>query len=187
MSKGQLPPPTTRAGESVHDSAGVGDFRVMHGSQSRYPAGMRASFVLLFALPLSLAGATARADALPDPDPYEACKDMELGTACFSSMGDGYCVDAECPGNPGQKCGYCDPDATATTSAGSSSTGAGTTADTSGSSGTGASSSGSGDTGGTSDGTSPKKEEGCGCRSDASPAGALGLLGLVGLLRRRRR
>jgi MYXO-CTERM domain-containing protein len=139
---------------------------------------MRAALVLLFVSPLGLLAATAHADALPpDPDPYMACEDQALGSACFSELGDGICVEMDCPSNPGQKCGYCDPNATATTSAGTTDGGAVGATD--------ASSSGS--DGGTSDGTTPKKEEGCGCRSDASPGAALGLLGLVGLLRRRRR
>ncbi|WAS96203.1 MYXO-CTERM sorting domain-containing protein [Nannocystis punicea] len=153
---------------------------------------MRAALVLLFVSPLGLLATTAHADALPDPDPYMACEEQELGSACFSELGDGICVEMDCPSNPGQKCGYCDPNATATTSAGTTDTGttggsAGTTGDTSGGAVGATDASSSGSDGGTSDGTSPKKEEGCGCRSDASPGAALGLLGLVGLLRRRRR
>jgi MYXO-CTERM domain-containing protein len=158
----------------------------------RYAARMRRVLVLLFASPLCLLGSTARADALPpELDPYMACEAQALGTACVSELGEGLCVEADCPGDPGKKCGYCDPKATATTSAGTD-TGTGTTgADTSS---TGDTSSSGGETlgesssdGGTSDGTSPKKEEGCSCRSDASPGAALGLLALVGLVRRRRR
>ncbi|WP_143140526.1 MYXO-CTERM sorting domain-containing protein [Nannocystis exedens] len=152
---------------------------------------MRKALVLLFASPLCLFGSMARADALPDPDPYMACEEQALGTACFSELGDGLCVEADCPSDPGKKCGYCDPNATATTSAGSTDTGTGTTG---GSSTTGETAGGASETadgsssdGGTTDATTPKKEEGCGCRSDASPGAALGLLALVGLLRRRRR
>lgn len=161
---------------------------------------MRSALVLLFASPLLLVGTTARADVAPDPDPYMACLDQELGSSCYSDLGDGYCVEKDCPGEPGKKCGYCDPMGTATTTAtGTGTTGttgstgetggttggtAGVTGETAGSSST---TGGATSDGGTSDGTSPKKEEGCGCRSDASPGAALGLLGLVGLLRRRRR
>ena len=147
---------------------------------------------MLFASPLCLLGSTARADALPpELDPYMACDGQALGTACVSELGEGVCVEVDCPDEPGKKCDYCDSKATATTSAGTD-TGTGTTgAETSATgdtSGRGRSSDGgSARDGGTSDGTSPKKEEGCSCRSDASPGAALGLLVLVGLVRRRRR
>ncbi|MFZ6181472.1 MYXO-CTERM sorting domain-containing protein [Nannocystis pusilla] len=154
---------------------------------------MRRVLVLLFASPLCLLGSMARADALPpELDPYMACEAQALGTACVSELGEGLCVEADCPSDPGKKCGYCDPKATATTSAGTDTgtgtTGADTTSATGDTSGSGSETAGgSSSDGGTSDGTSPKKEEGCSCRSDASPGAALGLLGLVGLMRRRRR
>lgn len=151
----------------------------------------------LFALvsTICLAGATARADVAPDPDPFMACENLPSGSACYSELGRGICVEADCPNNPGQKCGYCDPNATATTgpdTAATSEAGTGAAPTSSGTSGGPSGTTGEpevGDTGATSDGSTTKKDDGrgCGCRSDASPGAALALLGLVGLMRRRRR
>lgn len=163
---------------------------------------MRVVPVLAVMTPLWLVGLTAHADALPEPDPYMACEQRELGSPCFSELGGGYCVEADCPDDPAKKCGYCDPNATATTGADTAATTGSDTAPTTGATAGGTTAGGttagspdpgtsgttSDDNGGTSDGTSPKKNaDGCGCRSDASPAGALALLGLLGLARRRRR
>lgn len=156
---------------------------------------MRVVPVLAVMTPLWLVGLTAHADALPEPDPYMACEQRELGSPCFSELGGGYCVEADCPDDPAKKCGYCDPNATATTgpdTAATSEAGTGAAPTSSGTSGGPSGTTGEpevGDTGATSDGSTTKKDDGrgCGCRSDASPGAALALLGLVGLMRRRRR
>lgn len=156
---------------------------------------MRIFSWVLVAAPLCALPTVALADLAPDPDPWEACEDSKENDACLSELGSGYCVVRPCQDMPGTSCLYCDPEATgttgtATTTAGGTSGSTGTTAGSSSGSTGSTGSTGSGSSGGSdgsSDGSSPAKESGCGCRSDAGPAGALALLGLVGLGRRRRR
>ena len=160
---------------------------------------MRIPLLAVLLVPLSLSPAVARADVAPDPDPWEACEKLMAGQQCFSEAGSGYCVEQACPDDPMAKCLYCDPNATATTSAGSTgaattsagstgavTTSAGGTAAVASSSESGTAGGSSGEGGGTTDNSSTKKDSGCGCRTDGAPQPTLLLLGLAWLLRRRR-